>query len=73
MAASTESRRQIVAPPKHWEQFEAAAAKANLSLSAWMGQACLEKLPKKVVAQLPKRKGLGRPPGQTSGKTEKGV
>lgn len=61
MASPAEGRFQVVAPPEHVDEFRKAAAHAGLSLSAWVGQACLEKLPKKVVSQLPERQGVGRP------------
>lgn len=55
------NRRHVFAPPEHWEQFQLAADAAELSLSEWVGQACLKNLPASVRKGLPARKGPGQP------------
>lgn len=69
MASPAEGRFQVVAPPEHVEQFRLAAKASGLSLSAWVGLACLQKLPKKVVTQLPERQRVGRPSEKVSEKS----
>lgn len=63
------NRRHIFAPQDHWEAFQAAAESAGKSTSEWIGEACLDKLPKKIRAQLSVRQGPGKPAGTNSEKS----
>lgn len=60
------NRRHIIAPSDHWDAFKAAADAADLSVSEWLCQAGVEKLPKKIRSQLSERQPVGKPPGKTS-------
>lgn len=60
MPASS-NRRHVIAPQDHWDEFKVAADKEKLSVSEWLCRAGVEKLPKKIQAQLSKRPGVGQP------------
>ena len=60
------NRRHVIAPLEHWQQFKLAADRAGLSVSEWLCQAGVEKLPKKIQSQLPARQPVGKPPKQSS-------
>jgi hypothetical protein len=57
----TSERKNIAEPSEWWKAAEAAAKKENKSLSEWIGEAILEKLPAKVRSKLPERVTAGRP------------
>lgn len=54
-------RINLLAPADHWDAIKIAAARDGLSLSEWVCNAALEKLPKKIVTQLSERNRVGRP------------
>lgn len=55
------NRRHIICPPDHWDEFQKSADAAGLSLSEWVGQACLKQLPSSVRKTLSVRPGPGQP------------
>lgn len=54
-------RRNISQPESWWSAFKAAADRADLSLSEWMGEQCRAALPKKEQAKLSDRPPAHRP------------
>jgi hypothetical protein len=58
----TNERKNITQPPDWWQVFEGEAKKAGVSLSEWIGEACLQRLPNKVRKQLSERPPANRPP-----------
>ncbi len=54
-------RRGITQPADWWHAFDAAAAKAKLPLSEWVGRACIKQIPKAAAKQLSQRTRPGRP------------
>lgn len=57
----TNERKHITQPDDWWAAFQVEADKAGVPLSEWIGEACREKLPKKVVKSLSKRPPAHRP------------
>ena len=57
----TTDRRNITEPSDWWEAFEAAATASGMTLSAWMGDACVKQLPKTVAKKLSPRPPASRP------------
>jgi len=57
----TSERKNIAEPSEWWKAFEAQAAKEGKTLSEWLGEAGLDKLPAKVRSKLPDRVTAGRP------------
>lgn len=55
------TRRNITQPPDWWEAFENEAEKAGVSLSEWIGFACMERLPNKIRKTLSPRPPANRP------------
>lgn len=56
------SKRLFITEPEEWiAAAKAAAEKEGKSLSEWIGEAMLAKLPAKVRAKLPERPSEGRP------------
>ena len=53
-------------PLDWWEAFQNAARKDGKTLSAWMGDICVEKLPKRVQASLSERPEAHRPKGENN-------
>lgn len=60
----TNERKNITQPPDWWKVFENEAKKAGVSLSEWIGEACIERLPVKVRKQLSDRPPANRPKKQ---------
>ena len=60
----TNERKNITQPPDWWAVFEAEAKKAGVSLSEWIGEACMERLPVKIRKQLSDRPPANRPKKQ---------
>jgi hypothetical protein len=58
----TNERKNITQPPDWWQVFEDEAKKADVSLSEWIGEACLQRLPNKVRKKLSERPPANRPP-----------
>lgn len=58
-AAST--RKNITQPADWWQAFESTAKEAGLSLSEWVGECCLIRVPKPLRDTLSKRPGAHRP------------
>jgi len=54
-------RRNITAPPDWWQAFEVAAAKEGKSLSEWIRDAGLSKLPRAIQDKLSEPRGAHRP------------
>lgn len=54
-------RRNITQPPDWWEAFENDAKAAGMSLSEWIGFACMERLPNKIRKTLSPRPPANRP------------
>lgn len=57
----TNERKNITQPPDWWEAFESEAEKAGVSLSEWIGEACLSRLPNSVKKKLSERPPANRP------------
>jgi hypothetical protein len=56
------SKRLFITEPEEWiEAAKAQAEKENKTLSEWVGEAMLAKLPAKVRAKLPVERPAGRP------------
>jgi len=58
------SKKTILQPPDWWDAFQAEADAAGLSLSAWIGEACIGAIPsrrKTKVANLSERPLASRP------------
>lgn len=56
------SKRLFITEPEEWiKAAKAAAKKEGKSLSEWIGEAMLAKLPAKVRSKLPERPSEGRP------------
>lgn len=70
-------RKNVTQPPDWWAAFQAAAEKAGVSLSEWMGDTCRAALPRKIDATLSERRGRGQPrkptPEATSSNSTKSV
>lgn len=61
-------QRINITQPSDWvEAFKAQAEKDGLTLSEWMGEACLARLPDKVRKKLSERTLVGRPAIPTEG------
>ena len=58
-------RKNITQPPDWWQVFEATAKEAGLSLSEWVGECCLIRVPKPLRDTLSKRPGAHRPKRET--------
>lgn len=58
-------RKNITQPADWWEAFEATAKEAGLSLSEWVGECCLVRVPKPLRDTLTKRPGAHRPKRET--------
>jgi hypothetical protein len=54
-------RKNITQPADWWQAFEATAKEAGLSLSEWVGECCLVRVPKPLRNTLSKRPGAHRP------------
>lgn len=54
-------RKNLTMPADWWQAFEAEAEKHGISLSAWIGRACLKQLPAVVRKSLSARNERGRP------------
>lgn len=54
-------RKNITQPADWWVVFQEASDKAEMSLSAWIGEACKDKLDKKQVKNLSERPPANRP------------
>lgn len=59
-------RINLLAPADHWDALKQAARRDGVSLSEWVCNAALEKLPKKTSSQLSPRQRVGRPSKKTS-------
>lgn len=57
----TNERKNITQPADWWVAFQSEADKAEMSLSAWIGAACKNKLNKKQVEKLSERPPANRP------------
>jgi hypothetical protein len=55
------ARKNITQPDDWWAAFEATAKEAGLSLSEWVGECCLVRVPKQLRDTLSKRLGAHRP------------
>lgn len=58
-------RKNITQPADWWQAFEATAKEAGLSLSEWVGECCLVRVPKPLRDTLSKRPGAHRPKRET--------
>jgi hypothetical protein len=54
-------RKNVTQPADWWQAFEATAADSGLSLSEWVGECCLIRVPKGLREALSKRPGAHRP------------
>ena len=54
-------RKNITQPADWWQAFETTAKEAGLSLSEWVGECCLIRVPKPLRDTLSKRPGAHRP------------
>lgn len=54
-------RKNITQPADWWQAFETTAKDAGVSLSEWVGDCCVSKLPKAVRDGASKRAGAHRP------------
>lgn len=57
----TNERKNITQPPDWWLVFESEAKKAGMSLSEWIGEACVQRLPNKERKKLSERPPANRP------------
>jgi hypothetical protein len=57
----TNERKNITQPPDWWAAFESQAEKDGVSLSEWIGEACLDKLPNQLSQKLSPRPPANRP------------
>lgn len=57
----TSKPKTLTEPEEWWSAFEAQAKKEGKTLSEWLGDAGMEKLPAKVRAMLPERPPANRP------------
>lgn len=62
MPDDVSDRRSITMPSAWWTAFSAAASKAGVPLSEWIGRACRRALPRDVRELLGERRRAGRPP-----------
>lgn len=62
---SASIRKNITQPADWWQAFEATAKEAGLSLSEWVGECCLVRVPKPLRDTLAKRPGAHRPKRET--------
>ena len=58
----TNERKNITQPADWWAAFEEAAKAEGLTLSAWVGQACVFQLSAKKRLKLTERPPANRPP-----------
>ena len=54
-------RKNITQPADWWAAFDEEAKKAGESLSAWIGEACIHRLPSKERKKLSERPPANRP------------
>jgi hypothetical protein len=59
--SSASVRKNITQPADWWQAFETTAKEAGVSLSEWVGECCVGKLPKALRDGLSKRLGAHRP------------
>jgi hypothetical protein len=57
----TNERKNITQPADWWAAFEAEAKKADMSLSAWIGESCIQRIAKKESKKLSDRPAANRP------------
>jgi hypothetical protein len=57
----TNERKNITQPADWWAVFEEQAKLSDMSLSAWIGQECIARLPNKIKKQLSERPAANRP------------
>ena len=57
----TNERKHITQPSDWWEVFEEQAKAEGMNLSAWMGEAGKDRLPKKLAKKLSERPPANRP------------
>jgi hypothetical protein len=62
----TNERKNITQPSDWWEVFEQQAKSEGKSLSAWIGEQCIERLPNKLKKQLSDRPPANRPKKEQS-------
>ena len=60
--AQQKGKKNLTQPVEYWEQFQRQAAKEKKTLSEWVGECCVRRLPAAVRQRLPARKSVGRPP-----------
>lgn len=58
-------RRNITQPADWWAAIERAADKAGLTVSEWIGEAAVDKLPVSVARKLSERPTRGQPRKET--------
>ena len=59
-------RKNIIQPATWWRAFEAEAARRNITLAAFAGEAMRAALPTAEAAKLAARPGRGKPPKRIS-------
>jgi hypothetical protein len=57
----TNERKNITQPSDWWAVFEAQAKSEDMTLSAWIGEACKDRLAKKQAKKLTERPPANRP------------
>jgi hypothetical protein len=64
----TNERKNITQPSDWWVVFQAESDKAEMSLSAWIGEACKKRLDKEQAKNLSERPPANRPKKATDDK-----
>lgn len=57
----TNERKHITQPSDWWQVFEEQAKAEGMNLSAWIGEACKDRLAKKQAKKLSERPAANRP------------